>query len=524
MIKDEPVDITKLRYVLYARKSTIDEGSQVRSLPDQIRECRRKAESLGIKIVAEIREKGSAKKPNKRPAFTQMLKEVRAGKYDGIICWHPDRLCRNMLEAGEIIDMLDDHTLKDLRFYSHEFSNDANGKMLLGMLFVFSKQYSDDLSAKVRRGVTNNFDEGKSSGTPKWGYTRSDITGLYEPNEYYEIVQEAWHRRANGATNKEIYEFLLEGGVNRKTKINKKNKRARVIYPTEKGVGTMFGDPFYYGVLIQAQQTVDLREVYQFEPMVDQALYDAVQALGYARKRDVMPKKNLEFKPLMHMVYCGVCGSDRWMIAGKNKRGDGQHVLSYRCDNPNCTRRIKSVRAKYVFEGLYKALDQLANLSDDAYERYSKRLSSLTDEKIVAIKQQVFSKNGQLAHIKKELDDRALRILDVNKDSPVYSINDRKITELDAQRNRLEAEVQTLRDKIANPDKIRISKEEFLNLVKIAPDKMRNGSAVEKDRLARILFLNLRLDNENGLSYIWREPFASLIKATEIPFGADKRT
>lgn len=38
LIPDE-LDITKLRYVLYARKSTEDEGSQVDSIDDQVRIC-----------------------------------------------------------------------------------------------------------------------------------------------------------------------------------------------------------------------------------------------------------------------------------------------------------------------------------------------------------------------------------------------------------------------------------------------------------------------------------------------------
>ena len=49
---------------------------------------------------------------------------------------------------------------------------------------------------------------------------------------------------------------------------------------------------------------------------------------------------------------------------------------------------------------------------------------------------------------------------------------------------------------------------------------MRAGSAVEKDRVARILFLNLTIDNEKRLSPIWKEPFASLVKAIERSFGA----
>jgi hypothetical protein len=53
---------------------------------------------------------------------------------------------------------------------------------------------------------------------------------------------------------------------------------------------------------------------------------------------------------------------------------------------------------------------------------------------------------------------------------------------------------------------------------------MRAGSAVEKDRVARILFLNLTLDNEKRLSVIWKEPFASLVKAIEMSPGAPDAT
>jgi site-specific DNA recombinase len=199
MARREEIDITKLRYVLYARKSTEDENRQVRSIDDQIRDCRKLAVDLGLHIVGDpIKETKSAKKPGLRPKFNQIIKDLEAKKYDGILCWHPDRLCRNMLEGGMMINMLDEGVLKDIRFHSHQFSNDANGKMLLGMLFVFSKQYSDDLSDKVSRGVQGNLEEGKSSGAPKLGYTRNEVTGLYEPNEFFDYVKQAWERRLTG--------------------------------------------------------------------------------------------------------------------------------------------------------------------------------------------------------------------------------------------------------------------------------------------------------------------------------------
>lgn len=191
MYDDDEIDLRTLKYVLYLRKSTEDEGRQIRSIKDQERDCRDLAKRLGLNIVATISEQKSAKKPNNRPEFTAMLKRMRAKEFDGIIAWHPDRLAKNMVEAGRIIHMLDTDVIKDIQFVSHQFSNDANGKMLLGMLFVFSKHYSDDLSTKVTRGVKGNLRDYKSGGTPKHGYIRDD-EGIYRTDDNFKIMQRAW--------------------------------------------------------------------------------------------------------------------------------------------------------------------------------------------------------------------------------------------------------------------------------------------------------------------------------------------
>ncbi len=100
----EPVE-KPLRYVMYVRKSSEDAEAQAKSLPDQIAACKEYARTKGLLVVGEpIQEPKSAKKSGNRPLFLQMLKDIEKGKYDGILPWHPDRLSRNSLEAGKIVD------------------------------------------------------------------------------------------------------------------------------------------------------------------------------------------------------------------------------------------------------------------------------------------------------------------------------------------------------------------------------------------------------------------------------------
>lgn len=133
-----------------------------------------------------------------------------------------------------------------------------------------------------------------------------------------------------------ITNFLIEQGVHRQTKPRK--GAARSILPRVSGIARMFRDPFNYGLLVQANQNVDLRQIQpSFLPVTEEATFNQVQALGYSRTKDVAPKKRTAFYPLRGMVYCAVCENSNHMQVGKNKTGSGTYVLTYRCDNPACT-------------------------------------------------------------------------------------------------------------------------------------------------------------------------------------------
>jgi hypothetical protein len=58
-----------------------------------------------------------------------------------------------------------------------------------------------------------------------------------------------------------------------------------------------------------------------------------------------------------------------------------------------------------------------------------------------------------------------------------------------------------------------------LNLAKTAYDKIKAGTPIEKDMLARKMLLNLSI-NEMAPSFIWKEPFASVFNDPSYSFGA----
>ena len=86
----------------------------------------------------------------------------------------------------------------------------------------------------------------------------------------------------------------------------------------------------------------------------------------------------------------------------------------------------------------------------------------------------------------------------------------------------LQARINNIDDKIIDPTKMQMSLDEFLNLANSAVDKMKAGTAVEKDELCRILFLNLVFDHEKGASFPWKEPFSMLVNRHSVKRGGEK--
>lgn len=62
----------------------------------------------------------------------------------------------------------------------------------------------------------------------------------------------------------------------------------------------------------------------------------------------------------------------------------------------------------------------------------------------------------------------------------------------------LTKEINDLKERIITPDDLKTSIEEFLNLANNGENKMRAGTSVEKDILARTLLLNIEIDNKKS--------------------------
>ena len=159
-IEKAKVESKKIRYCLYARKSTESEERQVLSIDSQISEMLQLADREGLEIVTMKRESHSAKETGQRPIFNEMIEELKQDKFNAILTWAPDRISRNAGDLGKIVDLMDSGKLQMIRTFGQTFGNNPNEKFLLMILGSQAKLENDNRGINVKRGLRTRVEMG----------------------------------------------------------------------------------------------------------------------------------------------------------------------------------------------------------------------------------------------------------------------------------------------------------------------------------------------------------------------------
>src|SRR3989344_5761394 len=240
-------DNKKIKYALYCRKSTDDER-QVLSLDSQKSEALKRFNDLDISFLQD--EAVSAFKPYKRSVFNQLIERIKAGKIQGIVAWHPDRLSRNPIDAAQIIYLLDLGLLKDLKFCSYNFDNSPEGKMMLQIVMSQSKYSSDKLSKDVKRGMdTKANTSGYRPGLAPLGYLNSNtnIRGteiIFNDPKRFNLVKQAWQLMLTGNYTVPALLKIVNEELHLTQPATKKRPERKLTLNVLYG---MFTSSFYYG-------------------------------------------------------------------------------------------------------------------------------------------------------------------------------------------------------------------------------------------------------------------------------------
>lgn len=198
---NNPDTTTMLATALYARVSTEAQEKQ-QTIDSQLSELRRYAESHGLAIAREFIDDGYSGTMLERPGLDALRDCVAAGGVETVLCLCPDRLSRNYLHLGILIEEFQKRGVK-VAFVNQQIDDTPEGRLLLQIQGAVSEYERAKILDRTRRGKKHKAQQGHIvGGVPAYGYdyVRPDkgTPGRWEIND------------PEAAVVREIYRMFVE--------------------------------------------------------------------------------------------------------------------------------------------------------------------------------------------------------------------------------------------------------------------------------------------------------------------------
>ena len=221
--------------------------------------------------IHEIRvDDGYSGVDSERPAFQQMLEDIKAGKVDCVITKDLSRFGRNHIEVGRYLEKIFPYL--GVRFiaindnYDSAMSDMQTDNIIIPFKNLINDAYCRDISIKIRSNLEVKRKKGDFVGAfAPYGYRKSegDKNRLEVDEEAAETVRRIFRMYLQGSSAYRIAEALNEEDV--LTPMDYKKEKGSAFYTGFKKnlksqwshvhVLRILGNPVYMGTLIQGKNT-----------------------------------------------------------------------------------------------------------------------------------------------------------------------------------------------------------------------------------------------------------------------------
>ena len=492
----------------YCRKSNESEDKQTHSLEDQHLANRKSIERVGLIHYGEYFEEAKSAKRRGRPLFNQMIEEIESGKYSVIVCFHLNRLSRNAVDAGFLIELLDQGKLKAIVTSGKTYFNTGEDKLLMTIELGLSKKTSDDLWPVVERGMVSKVHRQWWPSKPKPGYLNIKTSEMDEPIQVVDPVRFPLLREA-------VDEILL--GISPAEALRKMNKKGYKTRKTRnmgnKEMSTtnfykFLNDPYYYGKLIWNGEESTLHP--SLPRLMTEAEYWKIQSI-LGQKGIERPKEKMDI-PYRGLLKCSCCNKSIVVYSKDKKQKDGSVKTHYytkrskKDSTPNC--KQGNVPLKVIEEQMQFLLEQVT-IPEAFYNWAKKWLTKEHKEQSGKILNGIKKSQAELLSKYNQLDNLLRLRMDNEIDKETYQ----------KHKSRIDSEIKEINSyNLIQQDTDKDWREQMervLDIARFAKESFNNASPTSKAQIMRSLGSNFLLDG-SSLGITIEKPFEVLIKNKDL--------
>ena len=466
--------------VIYARVSSKEQEREGFSIPAQLDLLRQYAIKNNYTVVKEFEDVETAKKAG-RTNYKKMIEYFSEHSDTRILLVEKtDRLYRNLKDYVNLENYdLEVHLVKENSIICED--SRSHDKFVHGIKVLMAKNYIDNLSEEVRKGLRQKAREGYVTGKAPYGYTKKNKNDTIIDEYTAPFVRRAFqiYSAGNISLEKTCQKLLDEGFCY-------KNNQPR-IYRSQ--LEHILKNPFYYGMVCFKD------EIYQgvHKPLISKELFDEVQK---AFKKDNKPKHLIARDFLFGGVLrCANCGC---IVSGEIKKGK---YIYYSCTGAKrpCEQKHKYIRESVIERQIVEAIERIK--IDEKQKSWIQTVlaESFKDEQKYT-KTMLNSLNKQKEILSKRIETIYLDKLDG------------KITEEFWLQKHEEwsASLSKIQNKILAYEKTKMnyiqSSEEFLKICSEIPELYKFANNEEKQKLTNYVLQNFLVEGET-LHYEYKLPF-----------------
>lgn len=476
-ILKKSLDSRKCRYKLgvYVRLSPSDEirkeGSLV-SHPQRIQsfvDYKNSQETNWGEIVEIYTDKDYSGKDTNRPAFRNMLQDVKLGRINAVIVTELSRISRDVKDFCNFWEFMKLHKATFISLKENFDTTTPIGEMMVIQAISFAQFERKTIVQRIKDGARARAERGLlNGGTSILGYDHHPTKkGHLVVNEKEAvIVKHIFDKFMELGSLAKVSEYLNSNGYRTKQVTTKEGKQRGGVVWTAEALHTLLTN---LRVIAKVEvntfnRDVSPDEVSEFErykiveaswpPIVDDSLFYQVQEKLSANRR--FGKKHVHLYRLSGLIECGLCGKP---LSGKAANGRGGKYFYY------------AHSRKFHVDGRHRERCRLERIAAiNLEERIIARLIELQKDQRL-LHQMAMDAKGNQESVTKELEQMAAikeqekRKLDRLIDNLVMTVAEQaqggnasvlltKIAELEEQRKQIVQQLKGLRDDVLNKNKI----------------------------------------------------------------------
>ena len=316
---------------LYIRVSTEDQAREGFSLSEQEKRLRAMCEYKGYEIYKVYEDAGiSAKTGNTRPAFEELLEDIKDKKCNTIVVLKLDRLTRSVFDWEKIIRFLEENNAYLDCANDDINTTNANGKMISRILTSVSQNEIERTSERTKIGLAGAIKEGHIPHKAPFGYKRVDKILVPDESTKDDIIRifNLYHEGNSYQTISNIYnKEKVMGKTNWKDSTILKIL-SNEIYKGDFVHGKRTNNPTYYENVV--------------EPIVTKELWEECQVQKKRNSRNYKRDKDYLF---LQKLKCPKC--QRILGGNATRKKNGNVYYYYQCHDCKITIKEKDIEKEF---------------------------------------------------------------------------------------------------------------------------------------------------------------------------------